>query len=75
MQEINKKTMTDNIIDGQRIGRYIILRDVNGQTHAVSINAVTALANLDDGTLILLPGGRLLHVPIAMSDILVWLNP
>lgn len=66
--------MTDDLIDGQRIGRYVILRDINGQNHAVSINAVTALASLDDGTLILLPGGRLLHVPSAMSDILAWLN-
>lgn len=64
----------DIMTDGQRVGRFLLLRDVNGQNHAVSTSAITALADLDDGTLILLPGGRLLNVPNAMTDILVWLN-
>lgn len=66
--------MTEDFIEGQRFGRFLMLRDINGQSHAVSISAITALADLDDGTLILLPGGRLLHVPSAMYDILSWLS-
>lgn len=49
--------MDNALLDGQRFGRFRTLRDVNGQTHAVAINAVAAFAGLNDGTLILLPGG------------------
>ena len=66
--------MEERLVEGQRFGRFVVLRDVNGQSHAVAINAVSALAELDDGTLILLPGGRLIQTSSAIGDVLAWLN-
>ena len=59
---------------GERVGRFIVLRDLDGKTHAVSAGAVGAACETDDGTLVLLPGGKLLHVPQGLATLLAWLD-
>jgi len=56
--------------DGQRVGRYLVLRDIDGRRHAVAAGAVSALCETDDGVVLMLPGGKLVHVPVAMAEML-----
>ena len=65
--------MDTDLEEGTRIGRFLVLRDMEGQRHAVAIGAVSALGETDHGTLLLLPGGRLIHVPQPMRRMLCWL--
>lgn len=60
--------------EGERIGRFIVLRDRDGQLHAISSGAVGAVCQTDDGAILLLPGGRMLHVCRPMATILAWLD-
>ena len=60
--------------EGARIGRFLVVRDVEGQRHAVAIGAVSALGETDQGVILLLPGGRLIHVPEPMERVLRWLG-
>ena len=49
--------------EGERIGRFVVLRDLDGRVHAVAAGSVAAVCETDDGALLMLPGARLLHVP------------
>ena len=60
--------------DGQRIGRFVVLRDLGGQVHAVSAGSVGAVCETDDGSLLLLPGGRLIQVGQSLATVLAWLD-
>lgn len=60
--------------DGERVGRYLIIRDVNGRRHAIGAGSVSAITEVDDGSLLLLPGGRLVEVPCPLDKILRWLD-
>ena len=60
--------------EGTRIGRYVIVRDIDGRTHAVAPNAIGAACETDDGTLLMLPGAKLVHVPRKLSTVLRWLD-
>ena len=60
--------------EGDRIGRFVILRDVDGCIHAVAAVSVAAACETDDGTLLMLPGGRMVHVPRPMATVLEWLD-
>ena len=60
--------------DGQRVGRFVILRDLGGHVHAVSAVSVGAVCETDDGSLLLLPGGRLVHVGQSLATVLAWLD-
>ena len=60
--------------EGQRVGRYIVVRDMEGTTCAVSAGAVSALRETDSGTLLMLSGGKLLDIPRAMRTVLAWLD-
>ena len=66
--------MSDSLVEGQRIGRFIIVRDISGQRHAIAAGAVTALAETDDGALILLAGGRMVHLSQPLQRIIQWLG-
>ena len=59
---------------GTRVGRFVVLRDVGGHTHAVAATGVNAACETDDGTLLLLPGGRMIHVPQDLETVLRWLD-
>ena len=60
--------------EGERVGRFVILRDVDGRVHAVAAGSVGAVCETDDGTLLMLPGARMVHVPQAMGVVLAWLD-
>ena len=60
--------------DGQRIGRFVVLRDLAGQRHAIAAGSVGAVCETDDGSLLLLPGGRLVHVGQPLATVLAWLD-
>ena len=60
--------------EGERVGRFVVLRDIEGRTHAVSAGSVGAVCETDDGTMLMLPGARLLHVAQPMATVLAWLD-
>lgn len=60
--------------EGERVGRFVVFRDLEGNTHAVAASSVAATCQTDDGTMLLLPGGRMVHVPQVMSVVLAWLD-
>jgi hypothetical protein len=60
--------------DGTRIGRYVVLRDIDGQRHAIAVSAVVALGETDGDTLLHLPGARTLCVPHSLVTVLAWLE-
>ena len=60
--------------EGGRVGRFVILRDVDGRVHAVAAGSVAAVCETDEGSMVLLPGGRILHVPKPLGTVLAWLD-
>ena len=62
------------LCEGERVGRFVVLRDVDGRVHAVSAGSVAAVCETDDGTMLMLPGARMLHVPRPMAVVLAWLD-
>jgi hypothetical protein len=62
------------LAEGERVGRFVILVDRDGQVHAVAAGAVGAVCQTEDGSLLLLPGGRLLHVDRPLGTVLAWLD-
>lgn len=60
--------------EGERIGRFVILRDVDGRTHAVAAGSVAAVCQTDEGALVMLPGGRLVHVSQQIDVVLRWFD-
>jgi hypothetical protein len=60
-----------------RTGRYLLLRDRDGLRHAIRSGSILAISDADGSeglTVILLPGGRILVVPIPLDEILGWLD-
>ena len=62
------------LCEGERVGRFVVLRDIEGRVHAVAAGSVGAVCETDDGTMLMLPGARLLHVPRPMAVVLGWLD-
>ena len=62
------------LIEGERVGRFVVLRDRDGLVHAVAAGSVGALCETEDGVLLLLPGGRLIQVARPMPIVLAWLD-
>ena len=60
--------------EGERVGRYVVLRDRDGQLHAVSSSGVGAICETEDGAILMLPGGRLIHVHRPVATVLAWLD-
>jgi len=67
-------SLSKSLEEGGRFGRYVLVRDVAGQLHAISPLAVAALCEDDAGTLLLLPGGRLVQVSQGMATVLSWFD-
>lgn len=63
------------LADGERVGRFVVLRDIDGTRHAVTATAVSAMCETDGGSLLLLPGGRLLRVEQPLTTVLAWFDP
>ena len=57
-----------------RISRFVIVRDLEGQTLAVAAGSVAAVCATDEGALLMLPGGWLVHVPRTLETVLGWLD-
>ena len=64
----------DRLQEGTRVGRFVILRDVEGRRHAVSPSSVGALCETEDGSLLMLPGGRMLQVSRDLGTVLGWFD-
>jgi hypothetical protein len=65
----------DALADGTRVGRYVVLRDVDGRTHALATTAVAAVcADPEGGCTLLLPGGRMVRVDQPLELVLAWLG-
>ena len=62
------------LTEGTRVGRFVILRDLEGHLHAIAAGSIGAICETDDGSLILLPGGRLLQVSQPLVKLLDWLD-
>ncbi len=60
--------------EGERVGRFVVLRDRDGNFHAVAAGSVGALCETEDGVMLLLPGGRLIHIAHPMPTVLAWLD-
>ncbi len=60
--------------EGQRVGRFVIVRDVDGRLHAVAAGSVVALCAVEDETLLLLPGSRVIRTAHPLRTILAWLT-
>jgi hypothetical protein len=63
------------LVDGTRIGRFVVLRDVDGRVHAVAVGSVSAVSEMDDGeTVLILPGGRMVRVDRRLVTVVGWLD-
>ena len=60
--------------EGERIGRFVVLRDPEGRLHAIAATSVSAICEADDGVVLLLPGGRMMKVEQDMATVLEWLE-
>ena len=60
--------------EGERVGRFVVVRDVEGRVHALAASSVAAVCETDDGALLMLPGGRMVHVPRPLRVVLDWLD-
>lgn len=59
--------------EGQRVGRYVAVRDADGLTHAIAASAVAAICAAEDGgCVLLLPGGRLMRVERSVPEVVGW---
>lgn len=62
------------IEEGDRVGRFVILRDVDGRLHAILATSVSLVCEADGGSMLLLPGGRAIMVDRDMGQVLAWLG-
>lgn len=62
------------LVEGERVGRFVVVRDLEGRLHALSSSAVSAACETDEGTLLMLPGGRMIHLGQPMAKTLLWLE-
>ena len=64
----------DPLAEGTRVGRFVVVRDLEGQTLAVAAGSVAAVCAPAAGARLMLPGGRLVHVSQALETVLAWLD-
>ena len=58
--------------EGERVGRFVTLRDANGVLHAVAASSIAAICETDDGAVVMLPGGRMIQVDHSLRTVLLW---
>jgi len=60
--------------EGERRGRFVMIRDSDGRLHALSATSVSVVCeDVDGGCLLLIPGGRMIRSERALEEILDWL--
>lgn len=75
MSAVSSSMHQDRVLEeGERVGRFLILRDWDGVMHAVAAGSVAAVCQVDDGSLVMLPGGRLIQVARPLGVVLAWLD-
>jgi hypothetical protein len=74
MYDAEISTRSTALHEGDRVGRFLLLRDHDGCLHAVAAGAVSIMREVDDGTLLMLPGGKMLVIGRAMRTVLDWLD-
>jgi hypothetical protein len=63
------------VSSGERVGRYVLVRDVEGRLHALALGAVSAICDDGEGgALLLLPGGRLIRIAEPVLAAVGWLS-
>jgi hypothetical protein len=62
-----------DVQEGERVGRFVLVRETEGHWHALSMQAVYAISELDDGCVLALYGGKLLRLSQPMDTVLAWL--
>ena len=65
---------TTEFENGQRIGRFVFLRDADGRAHALAATSVAALSEADGDSVVMMSGGRLVRLPYSLSTVLSWLE-
>ncbi len=64
-----------DIVAGQRVGGFLVLRDDEGLRHAVKAGAVMVLSDADDAgdaTVMHLTGSRVVVVRRSFDEVLAW---
>lgn len=65
----------DRLIPGERRGRFTMVRDRDGRRYAIAATAVMAVCDAaDGGTVLLLPGGRLIAMDEDFETVLAWVG-
>ncbi len=63
-----------NLAEGERLGRFVILRSRDGTLCGIAAGSVVAVCEIDDGSLLMLPAGRVIEVPQSLATVLAWLD-
>lgn len=58
---------------GTRIGRFVVVRDVDGRLHAIALGAISAVSDDGEGGAMLMVHGMRLHVEQSVEAIMVWI--
>jgi len=63
-------------MDGsEKIGRFVLFRDIEGRMHALSPTAVSAICDTGDGSsVLLLPGGKVIVVEHEVPQVAAMLS-
>lgn len=65
-----------DIISGERLGPFLLLKDENGLRHAIRHSCLLALSDGSDEqdvTVAQLPGGRSMTIHVGLDEVLTWL--
>ena len=71
----HNRAASESLMDGTRIGRFVVITDVDGRVHAVAAGSISAFCETEDGdTLLMLPGNRMVRVGARFETVLGWLD-
>lgn len=65
----------ERLVPGKRRGRFTVVRDRDGRRYALAATAVVAICDdADGGTIILMPGGRVIAMDEDIETVLAWVG-
>ena len=64
----------ERLAEGSRIGRFVVLHDMDGRVHTVAAGSVAAVCETEEGSLLMLPGGKMVQMPRPTKSVLAWLD-